>query len=781
MRCLTSTEISKVLSSRFIMPAILFLVVCVAVISAFASSTVQNDSAARNAYDAIINDPEGTAEYYEDLGRLTREQLLDDSYRGPSTYSPDGSVEDLASLTSAYARLDYLDNHEKTISNFIEAAKIRILDLNSYGFDDDTYEVRYQKALLSRYEQVRGTVSPESEYAYGYDKYLNMNITSVFVIVAVTLIVSYIFSNERYTGFSHILRSTKRGRGHTIAAKLSAVLIICTAVSVLFYAVSFTTIGLTNGYSSVTAPAQIIPDFYAVPYKTSILGYLLLNFSTKLTGFLAYAAFLSAVSCAFKSYVISFAAGGAFWAVNLIPYSGQYSGTVPAVKYTNYAALVWGNENSLFYRCVSVFGYPVSHTGLMLMISAGIIVICAVFCLIFDFKTRSLKTGGIMERKIKKRSVSGNKRTLSTSLVVYEFAKIRGPVIILVILVLLAVKAVYMCVSVPDMNDYGEALYYRYIEIIHDMNPEERSAFLESERSRITGIINSYDEKKADYESSLISAGQYSDYLREYYQARADHEVFQRTESYVYYIDLKNEITGRSEKPIYSTGYESLFTENADWFLMAAFIAIGFYSFAVEYSGTSSRECSAKILRTTKKGRDPTFRTKVLITAIMSGAASAVFRITDLIVVSGKFVIPNTDAALFCVELFDRTSPVISILAFIMLDIALRIAAGMMLAVLICSISLIGKKTISVLLTSTVVLAIPEILSVTVFRGHPEISLMTTTCLYRLLINAPEVFSGTGAAVIWFTICIIMIAIVAMAAYLLYVRSGYITKRRNEP
>jgi len=225
------------------------------------------------------------------------------------------------------------------------------------------------------------------------------------------------------------------------------------------------------------------------------------------------------------------------------------------------------------------------------------------------------------------------------------------------------------------------------------------------------------------------------------------------------------------EVPIYTSGYEKLFTDSADWFAFVVLTILCINSFTVEYTKNSSCEGCASIIRATKKGRRHTFLAKTVTLGLIGSITTVLFRIVDTVVISEKYILTNTDAALYTIQSFGGITSMITIEQYFLIDLLIRLIGGMALAVLICVFSYLGKRILPALCLITVIMLIPEIIVLTVFNTLPEISLLSLTCLQRLPFSysAGGYFADINTAYLWVGIVIVLILSVTLLAYRNYV------------
>lgn len=736
-------ELKKLFCSRVICILFLILIVLNFALSYFLSMPDEYEIVFREVYSEYLSDMEKTDTYYEELKILALENIRNPEFSFPTTYFPGSSYDDFNLLNNVYEKAEYYNGHSESIEKIINLSNRKIDDLYAFGYSSDSYQVRMQEKMTEKYTEILNVVPEDCEYSYGYDIYLQNITVPILTVLALTFTVPFIFLNDYYCDVHPVIRAARKGGACTAWAKIFLSLGVSALITVLFCVVSFAATWASCGYSSIWMPIQSLPDFYAVPFRCSVFEYLLLHTGIRVIAFLVYTSFLAVVSSLKLSYVGCFGAGTLFSVLNVLPYTRKYEGTVPASKYLNLASMAQGCDLTGFYRTVSFFGIPVSLPVIAIF---GSVLVSAIFmtaALIFYSKNFRLfrnkkKLFSILSDKCKfaRRQREPKKILFANRLWQFELVKNRFLILFAVFLILLGAKCAYVYDTAGNMEHYGEALYYQYIERVQNLEPAERDRYMLGERERIDGILNKYREYTEAFEHGQMERSEYSEYIEKYYKAKNEDGVFKRVEDYVSYIDMKNAETGLDGKIIYTTGYESYFGMGADLFMCAAFIIIFARVFSVEYTESNVKGGFAQILRTAKYGRKKTFNTKMLVSAVSGALMSLIFKLISFIIVSRGYILPDMDTTLYSVEYFSNVSSSLSIREFIVLDFLLQVIFGAVFAMVLCAFSLYFKRILLYLSVTVLLFVIPELLFRTVAQRLPFISALSFT--------VPQVYIGKG-------------------------------------
>ena len=730
MMHLYRSELRKLYGSRTVCIIFLLLLCINFLLTAYLSKPLPHEDAKRQAFEDYLTDPAQTAQYYKELQMLASLNGREEDPNFPYSYYGSPEYDDFLILRLVYERIDYIESgYAEQLDNIISMSERKLDDMYSFYYDDGDYEIKEQKAILERYRSVKDNVQLPRKYAHGYDTYIQNNTVSVFVLLCVTVFASYLFLDERASGFERILRSVKHGRGRTFVAKVLALLSATLFCVVVFSLTTFAAVGIMQGYSDISSPIQVFEDFAKVPFEVSILGFMLLQMLVRFAAFELIAAFVSCLACLKVPYIASIGGGIALYGVNAIISNRTYMGTTPAVRYLNPAAMIEACALLGFDRYISLFTIPVPYLAASLLIAvmataalfvAGGILFCK------NVRVPSLKSHFKLPKIAVKRLPKARKRQPQVhAFAWYELKKIRFLLLLAAICTLLVIKGAYVDKAVGTMESYDQAIYYEYVTTIQPMESDERTAYMTAERERIDSILLAAQSNRNAFSNDQMTAEDYFAYCEQLTDARARNGVFARVENYVSYIERKNTQTGGDAKIIYSIGYERLYALPSDVFVCAALMLLCVSAFAVEYRSQSSMGGFSQILRAAKHGRMRTFACKLLTFGALGTGISVLFRAVTLWIVSHNYVLPDLDAALYSIQAFCDVSSDITIGQYMMLDLCLQVVLGVLVSVIVCAVSCLCRRPLATISMGLLAIGLPEVLACTVLPQLAACSLLS--------------------------------------------------------
>ena len=719
MMHLYRSELRKLCSSRTICIVFLLLLIVNFALTLYTAKPLPHEDAKRKAFEDYLTHPEQTEQYYKELQMLASLNRHEEDPNFPYSYYGSPEYDDFLILRLVYQRVDYIENgYAKQLDGIISMSERKLDDMYSFYYDDGDYEIKEQKAILERYRSLRDNVQLPRKYAHGYDTYMQNNTVSVLVLLCVLVFASYLFLDERASGFESILRSAKHGRGRTFIAKALALLSATLFCVVIFSLTTFAAVGIMQGDSDISSPIQVFEDFAKVPFRVSVLGYMLLQMLVRFAAFALIAAFASCLACLKVPYIASIGGGVALYGISMIISNRTYMGTTPAVRYLNPAAMIEACALLGFDRYISLFTIPVPYLAASLLIA--VMATAALFVAGGILFCKNVRVPSLQRRfQIPKilapnLPVARKKHEKVHTFAWYELKKSRFLLLLAAICVLLVIKGAYVDKTVGGMESYDQAIYYEYVTTIQPMKSDECTAYMRAERERIDSILLAAESNRNAFSNDQMTAEEYFAYCEQLTDARARNGVFARVENYVSYIERKNAETGGEAKIIYSIGYERLYALPSDVFVCAALMLLCVGTFAVEYRSQSSMGGFSQILRATKHGRGRTFACKMLTFGAIGAGIAIAFRTATLWIASRNYVLPDLDTALYSIQAFCDVSSDITIGQYMMLDLCLQVVLGVLVALIVCAISCICRRPLATISMGLLAIGLPEVLASTV-------------------------------------------------------------------
>ncbi len=707
----------------------------------------------------------------------------------PSIYSDDDSYPDSILFAKLYKAVNAAKDYPAALDNVIRRAEANMSSLLNMGVTEDSFTYRYQLRVIELYKELRDNVVLEVNYSRGWEEYFSYETVNIFIFFMLMLFGSVIFSQEKQSGFLPIIRTAKHGRAKTAAAKIIAMLLASVFITLVFTFSTFAVFGLRLGFSSSDSVLQTLSTFTYSPYRITVGEYFIITVGMKLLSFALFSMLLVLCAVFFYNMVLVFFAGLSVFGISFLLYKLQYLNANSIFRNLN--LITAASVTRLFerYRAFDLFGSAAGFVPAMLIIFPAIILLCAAVT-VYRFARDGdairipfvdsavsfvmLKAAGIMSslrrtftaRTVKKKTSARKitSRSYSRSLVAAEcFKTLISSRFIIIVLAILCVKSWYSVRINTPSDSYADAVYREYMTELEGALTEEKLAYISAERQSINETLSKQKYMQAAYLSGEVNLDEYRKYLSEYNYAYSRSEFFTVIENHAAYLQNKEAQTGIRGWFVYDTGWNRLYGGDADLFLYASILLLFVGSFAAEYVTKSSAGSFARLLRSTKNGRSSTFNAKLLSSGVITFIISLITVSIDIFTVFRGYDMPAWNAPLCSVESFGAVSGHITIGQYLILFVLMRIAAALLLALMICALSELLARYLPVLGCSVLLTLLPALcvsLGLSSANRINFLNLFAGTPLF--LSSASQAWFGNGYSMLVLWLVIALVCVIAM-------------------
>lgn len=343
----------------------------------------------KNKLEKLQNGANGAGEIDEN-GMMTENSSEYSEYlKKKGTYGE--TIEnDMAIMSNALEACDQIISIEKNRQNVIENVHNNLNNL----FEDAVYEIRYNKMVLKRAENLSNLKLMDRTNQY--DTYF-MNTDYVFYIFpALIILICGIFTKDKESGMMALLKASKEGRTKLFVAKYIAMIIMCIGVTLYFQIINFFGLCISYGLQPEELGYSIrgIRGFDYSMYDYSIIQFILIITFMRILAVVFVATVIMIVSTLSKNTIIS-ASGSVIAVVVLviIPYyirnasvsvssqGGTYA-MITLAEQLKKSVCTWALFTSDYFTkfsAINIFNYPVPDSLWIAIIS---IVSCVVMALI---------------------------------------------------------------------------------------------------------------------------------------------------------------------------------------------------------------------------------------------------------------------------------------------------------------------------------------------------------------------------------------------------------------
>lgn len=631
------------------------------------------------------------------------------------------------------------DVYQQRIENILVQADANLDAFKITGIASDTFVYRYQIASKDTYSFILPKVNLKEENVRGWDTYFSYDSVNIFIFLALTIISTSVFAQEKNSGFFGILRTSRYGRTKTALSKIAAMMLMTVGIVLLFTLETWIIVGLQLGYSSPSNAIQAFDAYILCPYAITIGEYFLITISVKCTTCILFSTVIMAISVFVYNYAIIYICGIGFFGVNFLLYTLHYLNSDNPLKNLNLVATAAVTPLFARYRAINLFSYVIDYVPFM--------------CVFF---TVTILTGSVLTvwkynsgaEIISLRWLSSFKKSMHAfrfpeTLSQHSTLRCKIPSLLYIetyktlissrylwlILILLFVKCYIANINFQPPESFSDAVYKEYMTTLSGEISNEKRQYLTEENERIQSSLNQYPLMLKAYEKKEITFEEYRRYLSEYEYAYNRETYINIINNHVSYID-RLAAEGREAWFIYDTGWKTLFYTAFDWTLYAALLLLFAGIFAKEYDHKSSSGRFAQILRTTKNGRRKTYQSKYLSSAVLAVLITIVWNAVDFIWILNAYELPMLNAPLWSIEAFENFAVDITILQYLVCLYSVRLLASALLTHMICSLSAILRKSISVMTVAVALTLFPALLEyfgLSVFAKADFTALMRAT------------------------------------------------------
>lgn len=775
-------ELQKLLGVKYIW---VFLVIFILINSFVAFMTAGNSPAASEPSALIAdffaeyeNNPDELNAYHDKILAFNAEQnrLFSEAMAAgnldferetlPDVYSTDENYSDQRLFSKLFDAINAAAEYPGVMQRVIDRAYSNLDEFAQMGIAPDSFTYKYQLRVIRLYESVRDNVHPDVVYTRGWSEYFDYTIVDLFVFLLLMMSCSVIFAEEKQTGILPMIRVSRNGRARTAAAKILAALCFTWFVTLTFTATTFAVFGLKLGYSSPTNVLQSLGEFTLSPYEMTIGGYFAATVGVKLLTFSLFTLVILAFATIFYNYIMIWLCGLGFFGLNFLLYALKYPDSSNPLKNLNLVATAAVNPIFTRYRAVNLFGNVAGYLPFMLVFFGILAVGCGVFTVIRFAKGGELRPGfidpvgcalreitGRVSNSLRKIKLPELRRNYSMSLFSAEVYKtLISSRFIIVVALLLAVKCGYSISTNSPARSYADSVYKEYMTSLEGELTDEKLDYLAAEREMINSTLEKQQPMQQAYINDEITFDEYRAYLTDYNYAFSRSELLKVIENHAAYLERIEAESGQKGWFAYDTGWKKLYSGDADLFLYTSILLLLTGSFASEYLSRSSSGGFSQILRATRNGRDRTFFAKLISAGTISAVLTILFNAVDLAVIFAGYDMPSADAPLVSIELFGSVRSGITIGGYLAVFLMLRLAASLIMSMLVCALSELLCRYVPVLGSVAVLTLLPGLFAYFGLAAADKVSflnLLAGTPLFLESAKCSLFGSGWSMLAVW--------------------------------
>lgn len=695
-------ELYKLLTSRvFIAVAVIAAAFCI-YSTAFAGDILVSDS----EYKAFFEETENSqqTEYIQE--RIEYYTALADS--DPSAFN---SVIFLREqLSQAQAVQDYQEYLQGISDSAANMTGVSIFA------DKDSFTYKNIVATPKAYDKVSdvGPVfSPSEGVLLLVDS--SFDIALLFILAAA---VAVLVGRERETGITGLLKPLKHGRARLAVSKLTALFTVAVSACLVLFIAIFSIASARFGLGDLSRPIQSVEGFIGCDLPINVWQAIAIIYALKLLTAFAIAAVFYCLCCRL-SVAISVIVMAVLSAAEILLYTNiPLSSLLAPLAYINPASFMNGTRLLHTYNNINLFGEPVNLLPLT-AVSIILLITMSVTVAVFLF-------GGMSISPIKKRSfkLRLNIRTPSRSFsyTLYKlFVMHKGALILLIV----AALQLYNCITYQAVYDPDDSYYKMYCETIAGLDTQGAQEYISAEEQRFESL----------YEKLLSPDTQQAEFIQISRELNAKTGFENAKEQYEYIQSLAD----GDREMFYQTGWRILFGVNGyRTDMLLALLAAGALCIMLLPLIAYDNKCRiGYIVFAAKSGKRTYYRRCFAAAAIAAVMTGSVVYLPHTISVVSAYGNSGIHASIRCIEAYGEYANV-SILGYVFILFALRIAVLILFSFILVWLSSVSKSPATALLTGVTLFLLPMLLYI---AGYDK---LLSLCI-PLSIN--HQWLGRGAAI----------------------------------
>jgi hypothetical protein len=610
-------------------------------------------------------------------------------------------------LSNISAQISYADTYKEFVDGMEKRAENK--QRFSVMSESDSFSKKNIAKTVEDFKAVSNVTPTLGNYKY-FENSTTFQITDYLLIVLVILICIALFSAERDKKLFNIVRSTRNGLLQTIVAKLSAILLLTFAISVLFFSSNILISGAYTGFGNLLADVQSLEIMMNCPFRLSVIQYLVLWVLTKSLAMCVLATFFATVFLFIGSNALDYIICLLFVAIEFVLYTFiDANFFINQFKYINIFAFLWDNNTLGNYLNINIFGEAVSLTTIFIVVSA-IAFVVFIFLSIFVYVKNVRLAGNDVNGKLFgniRGFCSAHFNTVCIHKLELRKVAFRGVTVAMFVFLCLFAYSQYTQNVEVHYYDAKKSCYAGYLLKLSVEITPSKEQYIEKEKQFFDSIDKQIDKIKADKSITDEDKESKISTLENIQSVRG--EAFDEVlEQYEYSKTVAKQLGIKTQMIDRDIGSLLLSSGSREWtqfVLMLLFIIVVLPQvFAYEY-----RNGADVLLRTCRKGRRELVTNKVIVAFVVSAVAYLLIYLPFVINFVNVYGVELFNIPIVFVEKFAEINSSMTIMQYLILVSVVRIALFLTAIMITLAISVRLKTAITSMVVMTVLTLVPSV------------------------------------------------------------------------
>ncbi len=603
-------------------------------------------------------------------------------------------------LFSSFSNIrDLNEDYAVILARAKKVASGMIKEYAYLGYAEDSFEVVYQNSVLASYEPLKNLYFP-MENIVGFDLFFEYNGFCVFLLLGIALLGIQLITEEQSAGMSMILRSAKKGRVETMAAKFIVGFVMTVLLCTMFMSISLLVLFVKIGLHGWDLPIQMIGTMQLCPLEITVFeGILLSLFIQIFTAFL-FLTVTMFLAVFLKKTLLVFASVVAVIGVNFAIANIQFFDGYSFFKNINLFWCLDGTRLLSKYCGVRVFDkcLDVIPTWLVLYMSIALFSVVGASVLFASAKVTSRFQ---IKRELRFPIVFEKKQRYPFGIYRFELRKVCTRLTSVIVFAGMIVLAYLSDGAYNLKQNFDDHFYSEYMASIEGEWSEEKHMKIETEYRENSMIIAKKNQMQEAYQNEEISKEEYNRYLYDAFDAETRQSVLRKLYERSEYLKEQHE-AGYSVAYFDDTGWNLFRQTNISWVMCLVVIVVCADMFSLEY-----RSGFIKIQSATKKGRGRVMLSKFFVVITLACLFGGVANGMELLFIDHFWGLNGMRYSALSMEI----ESTYSVFGYCVLIIWKQLMLLSFLAIATAGLSRLTKKLIPTLLIMVVLVFSPMIFS----------------------------------------------------------------------
>lgn len=629
-----------------------------------------------------VENPEEFDQLLLELSEM-RERFPDSYILAENIYTSEEDTSEQSYFTyTIYNQIEYI----KSYPSFINEMRERADEQSSVSIFSNQNDFSYNNLYktVKDYEHLSNI-----NLTIGNDFPINAvddyDITNLFILVIVFLSCVYLFVEEREKGLYMIVCSSKKGRSHTIIAKLLALCIVTFVISMIFSLSIYAVSSLIYGNFQYDRSIQSVSEYRNCIYDLNIGQFCILTMFVKSLGMIVIASVLAMVFVVSSTSIVTYIVSVSILFVELVFVNSTKVGVFyNYIKYINLFYVIDSNHFLGNYLNLNVFSSPVSICHINLLVFTILFILCCIITVIvFTLKVQTSRTT-YLSTLIEKVRLKSTKTTGTVSVLLSEFYKYliaKKMIVFLILVIMFSMVSSLGDVKYP-YTDISDVEYRAYMGYLSGKVTSEKSDYISEQKLYLNLLNERIDEYANDNTISESSKSVAINTINNILETKG--EAFSCVEEQ-YYRLLEMQEEGKEVEFIDENLYPGfIYNSSREWYNVAVLNLLLIISIPFIFTVDFKNDVII-LLSSTKYGKVKLYICKIIVVLVIFFICFAAIYLPYYIRFWRTYGSASMDTSIACLMAYQNISNQLNVLQTVLITtgcyylIALLVATGIVL------------------------------------------------------------------------------------------------------